>query len=186
MDPKGWSTGRLFREHCSFINGVFVKDMSQIGRDMKDVIIIDNSPTSYMLQPECALPILSWYNDMNDRYLYQYINLLIEMSKLNDVRDAIPNFCRNNVIDMPLAMQVCQSIYQKFDNKRMPQYRENKPPAITSGSPAKQENPKKPEEDPLRKPSREGSADEDAVDDEKRGSKMATPSQSKNINQPSS
>lgn len=78
---------------------------------MKDSIIIDNSPTSYMLQPECALPILSWYNDMSDRYLYQYIPLLIEMSKVNDVRDVIPHFCRNNVIDMPLAMQVCQQIY---------------------------------------------------------------------------
>ena len=67
------------------------------------------------------------------------------MTKLNDVRDAIPNFCRNNVIDMPLAMQVCQSIYQKFDSKRMPQYRENKPAAITSGSPVKQESTKRPE-----------------------------------------
>lgn len=44
---------------------------------------------------------------MTDRYLYQYINLLIEMTKINDVRDAIPHFCRNNVIDMPLAIQVC-------------------------------------------------------------------------------
>ena len=124
MDPKCFSTGRLFREHCSFINGVFVKDMSQLGRLEKDVIIIDNSPTAYMLQPECALPILSWYNDMNDTYLKKYIPLLIDLSKLNDVRDAIPHFCRNNVIEMDLARQVCNQIFMKFDNKRMPQYRE--------------------------------------------------------------
>ena len=49
MDPQGYCTSRLFREHCSFINGAFVKDMSLLGRDMKDSIIIDNSPTSYML-----------------------------------------------------------------------------------------------------------------------------------------
>ena len=49
MDPQGHSTARLFREHCRFVNGVFVKDMSQLGRNMKDAIIIDNSPTSYML-----------------------------------------------------------------------------------------------------------------------------------------
>jgi hypothetical protein len=48
---------------------------------------------------------------MNDRLLYEYIPLLIEMSKINDVRDAIPTFCRNNIIDMPLAMQVCKQIY---------------------------------------------------------------------------
>lgn len=28
MDPKGYTTVRLFREHCTFINGVFVKDMA--------------------------------------------------------------------------------------------------------------------------------------------------------------
>ena len=49
MDPHGYTTARLFREHCTFVNGVFVKDMAQIGRPMKDAIIIDNSPTSYML-----------------------------------------------------------------------------------------------------------------------------------------
>ena len=49
MDLHRSCTKRLFREHCSFVNGVFTKDMSLLGRNMKDVIIIDNSPTSYML-----------------------------------------------------------------------------------------------------------------------------------------
>ena len=49
MDPNRYCTDRLFREHCTFVNGVFVKDMGIIGRPMKDAIIIDNSPTSYML-----------------------------------------------------------------------------------------------------------------------------------------
>ena len=78
MDPNGYCTARLFREHCAFVNGVFVKDMSVLGRDMKDTILIDNSPTSYMLQPECGLPILSWYDDMSDRVLLEYIPMLIE------------------------------------------------------------------------------------------------------------
>jgi len=92
MDPTGFCTARLFREHCAFVNGVFVKDMSALGRNMKDTILIDNSPTSYMLQPECGLPILSWYDDTKDRVLYDYIPLLVEMSKLNEVREVIPKF----------------------------------------------------------------------------------------------
>ena len=67
MDPNGYCTMRLFREHCTYINGVFTKDMSKIGRDMKDAIILDNSPSAYMLQPECAMPIISWYDDPKDR-----------------------------------------------------------------------------------------------------------------------
>ena len=74
---------------------------------MKDSIIIDNSPTSYMLQPECALPILSWYDDPKDRALYDLIPLLIELSKVEDIREAIPRFVKNNVVDFPLAMRVC-------------------------------------------------------------------------------
>lgn len=86
---------------------MFVKDLSFVGRPLKDTIIIDNSPTSYMLQPECALPILSWYEDMKDRALIEMIPLLIELSKVEDVRDAIPKFVKNNLIDFNIAVPVC-------------------------------------------------------------------------------
>ena len=110
MDPSGHCTKRLFREDCTYFNGVFVKNMAQLGRNMKDAIIIDNSPTSYMLQPECGLPILSWYDDMSDQVLYEYMPLLIEMSKINDMREAITNFVRNNEFNMSQAMNVCEQI----------------------------------------------------------------------------
>ena len=106
MDPQGYTTARLFREHCTFVNGVFTKDMSQIGRNSKDAIIIDNSPTSYMLQPEQGLPILSWYDDPHDRALFDYIPVLAEMSKMNDMRDGIRGFVRNNTFTCSYAQQV--------------------------------------------------------------------------------
>jgi len=88
------------------VNGIFVKDMSVLGRDMKDTILIDNSPTSYILQPECGLPILSWYDDMSDRVLMDYLPMLFEMAKVDDVRDCIPKFVRNHNFDMQQAMMV--------------------------------------------------------------------------------
>ena len=99
MDPQRHCTKRLFREHCIYFNNVFVKDMSVLGRDMKDTIIIDNSPSSYMKQPECGLPILSWYDDMSDRVLYEYMPLLVEMTKINDMRESILNFVKDNKFD---------------------------------------------------------------------------------------
>ena len=41
LDTKRYCSARLFREHCTSTNGIFVKDMSKLGRDLKDVIIVD-------------------------------------------------------------------------------------------------------------------------------------------------
>jgi carboxy-terminal domain RNA polymerase II polypeptide A small phosphatase len=47
LDEHRVAPQRLFREHCTFYNGQFVKDMQRVGRPLEDVIIIDNSPNSY-------------------------------------------------------------------------------------------------------------------------------------------
>lgn len=77
MDTNGFCTMRLFREHCTYINGVFTKDMSKLGRRPQDCMILDNSPSAYMLQPEQAMPIISWYDDPKDRQLFDLIPLFI-------------------------------------------------------------------------------------------------------------
>jgi TFIIF-interacting CTD phosphatase-like protein len=41
LDPNRYCSYRLFREHCTVVNGGFVKDMGKLGRDLKDVIIVD-------------------------------------------------------------------------------------------------------------------------------------------------
>lgn len=117
MDPNRYCTKRLFREHCQFVNGIFVKDMSQLGRSMKNIAIIDNSPNSYMLQPECGIPIISWYDDLKDRALYNYIPFLIELSKVPDMREAINGFVRNNMLESSVALQVCQKILEAESRK---------------------------------------------------------------------
>jgi len=63
LDENRCCSGRLFRGHCTFYQGMYVKDLSELGRDLRDVLIIDNSPTAYLFQPDNALPITSWYED---------------------------------------------------------------------------------------------------------------------------
>jgi RNA polymerase II subunit A small phosphatase-like protein len=64
LDKNKCCSSRLFREHCTFYQEkYYVKDLSELNREMKDVIIIDNSPIAYLFQPENALPIISWYDE---------------------------------------------------------------------------------------------------------------------------
>ena len=95
LDKKKFCSYRLFREHCTIINNGFVKDLKKLGRDMKDVIIIDNNPVSYSLNVENGFPIKSWLDDINDRELIKIIPVLEFLSKVKDVREYIKLMCDN-------------------------------------------------------------------------------------------
>ncbi|KAF2751112.1 NIF-domain-containing protein, partial [Sporormia fimetaria CBS 119925] len=71
---------RLFRESCYNHQGNYVKDLSQIGRDLKETIIIDNSPTSYIFHPQHAIPISSWFSDGHDNELLDLIPVLEDLA----------------------------------------------------------------------------------------------------------
>ena len=92
IDKKGLCPFRLFREHCTLINMTFVKDLQKLGRDLKNIVIVDNSPLSYALHPENGLPILTWFEDKTDKELFNIIPILKFLSKVPDVRVFIPQF----------------------------------------------------------------------------------------------
>lgn len=96
LDPQEYCTQLLFREHCTFSNGVFVKDMARMGRPLSDIIILDNSPISYMFQPENGMPITNWYDCKKDQELLNYIPLLERLAFVEDVRTYIPRMVSNN------------------------------------------------------------------------------------------
>ena len=96
IDKKGYCPYRLFREHCPLINTTFVKDLQRLGRDLKDIVIVDNSPLSYSLHPKNGLPILTWFEDKSDRELFEIMPILEFLSNVPDVREFIPKFVRLN------------------------------------------------------------------------------------------
>ena len=90
---------------------------------MKDVIIVDNSPNAYYFHPENAVPILSWYDDPDDRCLFELIPLLEALSQVDDVRTVIPKFVRKDIslVDFPKAAWVLNDAYRRMHNEKTPQ-----------------------------------------------------------------
>ncbi|KAL1022127.1 hypothetical protein UPYG_G00022480 [Umbra pygmaea] len=85
LDKWGAFRGRLFRESCVFHRGNYVKDLSRLGRDLNKVIIVDNSPASYVFHPDNAVPVVSWFDDMADTELLDLIPFFEKLSKVEDV-----------------------------------------------------------------------------------------------------
>lgn len=91
LDKWGVFRARLFREACVFHRGNYVKDLRRLGREVSQVIIIDNSPASYVFHPDNAVPVQSWFDDMSDRELLDLIPFLENLSKVDNVYAALQN-----------------------------------------------------------------------------------------------
>ncbi|KLT38809.1 NIF-domain-containing protein [Cutaneotrichosporon oleaginosum] len=80
---------RLFRESCYNHKGNYVKDLSQLGRDIDKTIIIDNSPASYIFHPNNAVPVSTWFNDPHDTELTDLCPFLADLAGVDDVRGVL-------------------------------------------------------------------------------------------------
>lgn len=89
LDRDRVVSARLFREGCVQHYGNYVKDMSLMGRPIEEIVIVDNSPFSYMFQPDNAIPITSWFNDRSDRQLHDLLPFLDNLLLVDDVRDVL-------------------------------------------------------------------------------------------------
>ncbi|KAK7945112.1 hypothetical protein WMY93_000840 [Mugilogobius chulae] len=91
LDQWGVFRARLFRESCVFHRGNYVKDLSRLGRELNNVIIVDNSPASYIFHPENAVPVQSWFDDINDTELLDLLPFFEGLSKEEEVYGVLQN-----------------------------------------------------------------------------------------------
>jgi Dullard-like phosphatase family protein len=90
IDPEGkLGAQRLFRDHCSSVNGSYVKDLSLLGRPLDQICIIDNSPVAYLFQPRNAIPIISWFDDPEDTELIDLMPTLRALAEATDVYEVL-------------------------------------------------------------------------------------------------
>ncbi|CCC67238.1 hypothetical protein NCAS_0A06800 [Naumovozyma castellii] len=76
---------RLFREACYNYEGNYIKNLSQMGRPLSEIIILDNSPASYIFHPQHAIPISSWFSDSHDNELLDIIPLLEDLANIKSL-----------------------------------------------------------------------------------------------------
>ena len=105
---------RLYRENCTFMNGIYIKDLKKLNRNLKDLVIVDNSPLAYTLDIDNGLPIKTWYEDKNDIELFKISGILEFLSKTGDVRNYIRKFVKQNEI----AYEEAMNFIKTFENKK--------------------------------------------------------------------
>ena len=101
---------RLYREHAKIHQNDFVKDLTNLGRDLSKVIIVDDKPFNYTLQKENGIAISPyWGSDSdtkNDLALVNLIPVLLEIIKSEDVRIGIRK-SKNEIVN-----RVSSNMYQ--------------------------------------------------------------------------
>lgn len=104
LDIHNVITARLFREHCVYFQGHYVKDMSLLNRPIHECIIVDNSPMSYAFHPENAIPCGTYIDSPHDKEMWQLADFLESISKVSDVRGKTRNWrqwCEKNSRSVP-------------------------------------------------------------------------------------
>lgn len=93
LDIKRVISHRLYRDSCKEVNGRYVKDLSGLGRDLRRVVIVDDNPNSYVLQPENGVPVRPFIDDVEDRELGRLLEFFErEEPRCEDIRDAVKQF----------------------------------------------------------------------------------------------
>ena len=114
IDTKNFCSHKLYREQCTYEKNVYIKDLKKLGRDLKDVVIVDNSPSAYSLNKENGIPISTWFDDDNDRELYNIVQILEFLSEVDDVRVFIPKFVIGDEISYFASVDIIRKYKSNF------------------------------------------------------------------------
>lgn len=94
LDPKGLISHRLYRDSCKpLVKRRFAKDLSTTGRDLGNVVIVDDNPRSYALQPANAIPIKRFVDDVEDKELEKLVGFFERYCDgFEDMREAVKQY----------------------------------------------------------------------------------------------
>lgn len=78
---------RLYRDDCLLVQGLHVKDLRIFhGRDIREIVIVDNAVYSFAYQLDNGIPIITWSNDRQDKELLNLIDYMKILAATDDIR----------------------------------------------------------------------------------------------------
>ncbi|PWA76084.1 FCP1-like domain, HAD-like domain protein [Artemisia annua] len=93
LDPKGLISHRLYRDSCKSFQGNLVKDLSCLGRNLNNVVIVDDNPHYTILQRKNAIRIRPLTDDLQDHELRKLMNdFFKECNRYNNMQDAVKHY----------------------------------------------------------------------------------------------
>ena len=83
LDKGGCIMHRLYRDATYYHNGVHVKDLSKLNRNMKRMVVIDDDPLEVQFQPENLIRVKPYTDptDRSDKTLERILPFLIEIAR---------------------------------------------------------------------------------------------------------
>eukprot|EP01138_Halocafeteria_seosinensis_P002988 gb/GECG01003052.1/.p1 GENE.gb/GECG01003052.1/~~gb/GECG01003052.1/.p1 ORF type:complete len:144 (+),score=11.41 gb/GECG01003052.1/:1-432(+) len=80
LDPEGHIRWALYRDSCTFYRGSWVKNLSNLPRELTRTIIIDDRKSSFQFHPENGVECRPFYGDATDDELLKLERLLFDLN----------------------------------------------------------------------------------------------------------
>lgn len=105
LDPTGQLIHhRLYRDSCLPSQGLYIKDLRVLAnRRLQDVVLVDNAVYSFAHQLDNGVPIVSWFEDQEDKELWHLMKYLAVLAEAEDVRQVnratfrLHSFCEDYI-----------------------------------------------------------------------------------------
>ncbi|XP_036317704.1 mitochondrial import inner membrane translocase subunit TIM50-C [Rhagoletis pomonella] len=91
LDPNGCIMYRLVRDATHFVDGHHVKNLDNLNRDLKKVIVVDWDQNATKMHPDNTFNIARWLGNDDDTQLLDLISFLktLVAAEVEDVRDVL-------------------------------------------------------------------------------------------------
>jgi import inner membrane translocase subunit TIM50 len=124
LDKYGTVQHRLFKEHLTWKDGHFLKDLNRMNRDLSKVILIDDDENSFKWHPENGVVIPSWSKDPNDKELLAVKAFLLGLVRddVKDVREVIRSLGNKDTAKQWLDLK-----RKKIESRKKPQKKQTPP-----------------------------------------------------------